>query len=63
MSRKTHPCQLSKKRGPRYACTIGGVSTKTSTGTNLAFASIYGALKVMIDVGGTEKIQWVYNRK
>ena len=50
------------KNVSRYACTIGGVSTKTGTGTNLAFASIYGALKVTIDVGGTEKIQWVYNR-
>ena len=37
-----HPCQLFVLR---YACTIGGVSTKTGTGTNLAFASIYGALK------------------
>lgn len=30
--------------GVAYACTIGGVSTKTGTGTNLAFASIYGNL-------------------
>lgn len=30
--------------GVAYSCTIGGVSTKTGTGTNLAFTSIYGNL-------------------
>ena len=29
--------------GIAYACSIGGVSTKTGTGTNLAFSAVYGA--------------------
>ena len=29
--------------GIAYACTIGGVSTKTGTGTNLAFSTVYSA--------------------